>query len=142
MRYVIGRTAPVLGGLDSFFDDFFSDVSTRKYPPVDIYETADAYTIELEVAGYSDDDIKITVKDGVITIASDPSWKERLRKRMEARKLIASEISLPEFSRSFSLPEDSDQAGITADSGNGILTITIPRVRKAEPGRIEVKIGK
>ena len=81
MRYVIGRTAPVLGGLDSFFDDFFSDVSTRKYPPVDIYETADAYTIELEVAGYSDDDIKITVKDGVITIASDPSWKERLRKR-------------------------------------------------------------
>ena len=91
---------------------------------------------------YSDDDIKITVKDGVITIASDPSWKERLRKRMEARKLIASEISLPEFSRSFSLPEDSDQAGITADSGNGILTITIPRVRKAEPGRIEVKIGK
>ena len=61
---------------------------------------------------------------------------------MEARKLIASEISLPEFSRSFTLPEDSDQAGITADSGNGILTITIPRVRKAEPGRIEVKIGK
>ena len=78
----------------------------------------------------------------VITIASAPSWKDRIRKRMEERKLIAGEISLPEFSRSFSLPEDSDAAAITADSTNGILTITIPRIRKTEPGRIEVKIGK
>ena len=142
MRYVISRSTPGFGGLDSFFDDFFSDVSTRKNPPVDIYEIEGAYTIELEVAGYGADDIKITVKDGVITIASVPSWKDRIRKRMEERKLIAGEISLPEFSRSFSLPEDSDAAAITADSTNGILTITIPRIRKTEPGRIEVKIGK
>lgn len=142
MRYVISRSTPGFGGLDSFFDDFFSDVSTRKYPPVDIYETEGAYTIELEVAGYGADDIKITVKDGVITIASAPSWKDRIRKRMEERKLIAGEISLPEFSRSFSLPEDSDAAAITADSTNGILTITIPKIRKTEPGRIEVRIGK
>ena len=142
MRYVISRTTPGFTGLDSFFDDFFSDVSTRKYPPVDIYETEGAYTIELEVAGYGNDDIKITVKDGVVTIASAPSWRERIRKRMEERKLIAGEINLPEFSRSFSLPKDSDTEGISADSTNGILTITIPRIRKAEPGRIEVKIGK
>ena len=27
MRYVISRSTPGFGGLDSFFDDFFSDVS-------------------------------------------------------------------------------------------------------------------
>ena len=142
MRYVISRSTPGFGGLDSFFDDFFSDVSTRKYPPVDIYETEGAYTIELEVAGYGADDIKITVKDGVITIASVPSWKDRIRKRMEDRKLIAGEISLPEFSRSFSLPEDADRNAIEAESRNGILSIRIPKMVKTDPGKIEIKIGK
>ena len=126
MRYVITRNiAPSLAGIDSLFSDFFSDVSTAKIPPVDIYETDSEY-----------------VKDGVISISSSTTWKERLEKAREERHMIASEINLPEFSRSFVLPEDSDAAAISAESANGILTIRIPRLKKAEPGRIEIKIGR
>ena len=143
MRYVITRNiAPSLAGIDSLFSDFFSDVSTAKITPVDIYETDSEYIIEAEIAGYGDDDVKIAVKDGVISISSSTTWKERLEKAREERHMIASEINLPEFSRSFVLPEDSDAAAISAESANGILTIRIPRLKKAEPGRIEIKIGR
>ncbi len=143
MRYVISRSiAPALTGIDSLFSDFFSDVSTKKIPPVDIYQTDSSYVIEAEVAGYDDNDIRISVKDGTITISSVESWKERRERAKREKNMISSEIYLPEFSRSFILPDDSDQEAISAESDKGILVITIPRLKKAEKGRIEVKIGK
>ena len=143
MRYVITRNiTPGFGGLDSLFSDFFSDVSTTKIPPVDIYETEGEYVIEAEVAGYGDDDISISVKDGVITISSSSTWKERMERARSARHMISSEISLPEFSRSFVLPEDSDHESISAENAAGILTVRIPKLKKADKGRIDIKIGK
>ena len=143
MRYVITRNiAPSLSGIDSLFSDFFSDVSTTKIPPVDIYETDGEYVIQAEIAGYGDDDVKIAVKDGVLSISSSSTWREKAAKAREERHMIFSEIKTPEFSRSFILPEDSDTAQISAESTSGILTVRIPRLRKAEKGRIEIKIGK
>ena len=143
MRYVITRNiTPGFPGLDSLFSDFFGDVSTTKIPPVDIYETDGEYVIEAEVAGYGDDDISISVKDGVITISSSTTWKERRDRARAERRMISSEIRLPEFSRSFILPEDSDHEAITADNANGILTVRIPKLKKAEKGRIDIKIGR
>ena len=124
MRYVITRNiAPSLSGIDSLFSDFFSDVSTTKIPPVDIYETDGEYVIQAEIAGYGDDDVKIAVKDGVLSISSSSTWREKAAKAREER-------------------QDSDTAQISAESTSGILTVRIPRLRKAEKGRIEIKIGK
>lgn len=142
MRYVITRTAaPRLSGFDTFFSDFFGDTATRKIPPVDIYEDEREYTIEAEIAGYSENDISVTMKDGVLTISSEESWKERRAREKEVKNMIISEIKLPEFSRSFKLPEDADSARVEAESRNGVLFITIPRIRKTKPGKIEIKIN-
>ena len=71
MRYVITRTAaPRLSGFDTFFSDFFGDTATRKIPPVDIYETENGYVIEAEIAGYSEKDVEVILKDGILTISS------------------------------------------------------------------------
>ncbi len=143
MRYVVTRTAaPRISGFDTFFSDFFGDTATRKIPPVDIYETEKEYVIEAEIAGYSEKDVEVTLKDGVITISSEETWKERRAREKEEKTMIVSEIRLPEFSRSFKLPEDSDYERVEAESHDGVLAIRIPRIRKAEPGRIEIKIGK
>ena len=81
-------------------------------------------------------------KDGVITISSEETWKERRAREKEEKNMIVSEIQLPEFSRSFKLPEDADTERIHAESNNGVLVVSIPRIRKADPGKIEIKIGK
>ena len=143
MRYVITRTSvPRLTGFDTFFSDFFGDTSTAKIPPVDIYSTAASYVIEAETAGYSEKDIKVVLKDNVLTISTEESWKERREREKERKSMIVSEIRLPEFSRSFRLPEDADAENIAAECRNGVLTVTIPRLKPAVPSRIEVKIGR
>jgi len=122
------------------FDNMFSglyDTWTKnsKIPPVDIYETADAYTIEAEVAGYDEESIKLHVDNHVLTLSSEGT-------KEEAKEAMVKEIYTPSFERSFSLPEDADEDNVAADYRNGLLLITIPKVKKAEPKRIEIKINK
>ena len=143
MRYYISRTTPYISDIGSFFDDFFTaGSSAKKFPPVDIYETADAYVIEAETAGYSDDEIRVYAKDGTLTISSTETLKARIEKRREARSLISSEIETPQFSRSFSLPEGLDESNIGAEFSNGILSLTLPKLPEEKPRHIEVKISR
>ena len=134
MRYYIQRDFPSLFDFDSFFNDFFESSSDR-FPPVDVFETDNAYVIEAEVPGYKEDDIKIFCKNRVLTISSDAVTKER------KNGFITEEISLPSFQRSFQLPDDADEDMVSATSENGILSITISKKEKKEPKRIEVKIN-
>lgn len=134
MRYIINRTYPSLFDFDNFFNDFFASSTQDKFPPVDVYETKDSYVLEAEVAGYNEESIKVLCNHKVLTISSDgvESPKE---------EYIAKEICLPAFQRSFQLPDDADEDGMSASSKNGILTVVINKMKKAEPKRIEVKIN-
>ena len=44
-----------------------------------------------------------------------------------------------EFARSFVLPREVDREKISAGFKNGLLTVTLPKVPKAQPKLIEVK---
>jgi HSP20 family molecular chaperone IbpA len=44
------------------------------------------------------------------------------------------------FERSFSLPEDIDEAKIEGEFTNGVLTLTLPKKKEVLPKTIEVKI--
>ena len=109
----------------------------RKVPAVDAYETEKGYTIEVEAAGYGNDDLDVSVKGSVLKIATAEGYEERKLRRVDGKQVM-SEIRKPAFSRSFRLPEDADTSGIEAESRSGMLIIFIPRNRKNEPGRIEI----
>lgn len=129
MRYYY-RTVPTMGNL---FNEMFDTWNTKKIPPVDVYETKEAYIIEAEVAGYDEKEIRLHVEKDVLTISADEIKSDK--------KAIVSEIYTPAFERSFSLPESADTDKITADYKNGILLITIPKKENAMTRRIEVKIN-
>ena len=125
--------------IDTIFSDIFDTWTNagKRVPKADVYETKDAYVIEAEVAGYDEKNINLHVEKHVLSISSD----EVKRELSEGTSLIAGEITLPAFGRSFSLPESADEERISADYKNGILLITIPKKEKALPRRIEVKIN-
>ena len=133
MRYYY-RTYDPLFGFDSIFNDLFGSWSDsgRRYPPVDVYETDEAYVIEMEVCGYDEEAIKMHVDKHVLTISGEEGKEE------EEREYYAREIYTPEFRRSFSLPENADEGAISADYKNGMLLVTIPKKPEAQPRRIEV----
>ena len=138
MKYAISKRNPEYG-LENFFNDFFDGAYSTKMPPVDVYETDKGYMVEAEVAGYDPKDIKLSVDKHTLTISAEEEKKEEEK---EGKKYMIRETYHNSFSRSFTLPDDVDESGISAETKHGVLKVTLPK-KPAEPdkGRIEIKIN-
>lgn len=122
--------------LGNLFNDLFEDSYVRnKIPPVDVYENEGSYFIAAEVPCYEKEDIKLTLEKHVLTIAA------KKKECQDERKYLMREIKHNGFSRSFTLPEDADESGISADLENGVLTLQIAKKVKKDIGSINIKIN-
>lgn len=124
--------------LDRWFEDWFSDFSGPRAlaaslpaaeeagwlrPHLDIAERDNAYVISVEMPGVEQQDIEVSVLQGVLTISGE---KHRASEQREDR-FHRIERSYGTFLRELTLPEDADEGGIRARFKNGVLTITVPR---------------
>ena len=75
-----------------------------------------------------DDDIEITVADGILTISA-----ERSQKRVDDRDGRFSEFRYGTFRRTLRVPTGVDINDISADYEHGILTIEVPMPAAAQP---------
>lgn len=143
MKYYINRPTSAVTGMEALFNDIFGDGTfSRKIPPVDVYEIENGYVIEAEVAGYKQEEISLSVEKHVLTIASEHLEKangENKEDQVE-RRFIMKEISRPDFTRSFTLPEDVDEEKIEAETKDGVLKVFIPKMEKAQKGKIQIQI--
>lgn len=101
-------------------------------PAVNVKQDDLQYMIEMSVPGYSKDEIKIEVLDNklVISSKSDKSTEDKYRLQ---------EFSYGAFKRSFNLPKDANQEGISAKVTNGILHLAITKKPEAAPKQITIK---
>ncbi|MFP4365168.1 MAG: Hsp20/alpha crystallin family protein [Spirochaetia bacterium] len=120
--------------MDSFFDTAPS-VSHGKFPAVDVQETGKAYILEADLPGMTEKDVKLEVKDNVLTISSEKEVENEEKKE----GYLLSERRKTSFSRSFALPRDADKKNIKARFKNGILKLDIPKTEESQPARIEIK---
>ena len=104
-------------------------------PPVDIFETPDALVVIADLPGVGKDSADVRVENDLLTIKG-------VGKTQDKGDAIGREFELREYYRQFQLGERIDQAKIVADMKHGVLTIKLPKVEKAKPKRIEVKVGK
>jgi HSP20 family protein len=105
-------------------------------PVANISETANEYLIRAELPEVDKKDIDVSVHEGVITIRGE----RKLEKKSEDEKLHRVESFYGSFARSFALPADVDQAKITAESRDGVLTVRLPKAEVAKPKAIEVQV--
>ena len=103
-------------------------------PPVDIFETDEALTVVVDLPGVAMDSVDIRVEDGVLTIRGRANYNP-------AAELLRQEFSLQGYFRQFQLSDEVDQERISAESKNGVLTITLPKAEKSKPKQIKVKIS-
>ena len=129
----------------SLFDDFFDsmlgawDNYSSRVPAVDVEETPSEFIIKVEMPGFSENDVKITVDKHVLHISGEVKEED---KEKEGKKYLIRERRHESFDRSFSLPDGLDESKISAGFENGILTVTLPKTPEEQPRKIEVKIGK
>jgi HSP20 family protein len=106
-------------------------------PSADISETEKEYLIRAELPAVKKEDVKVTLDQGMITI----SGERKQQKEDKTEKYHRVESFQGTFSRSFSLPEDVDSAGIRCDSRDGVLTVHLPKKEQKKSTPIEVKVS-
>jgi len=111
-------------------------INLSPFPAVDVREENDRYVIEVELPGFTQDDVDIQVKDGVLRIASiDAPEDEDNQDSASGRRRRR------EFKRQFSLPKDVNREAIEAAFTNGLLIITLNKQPEAQPRKIEIQVN-
>lgn len=101
-------------------------------PLVDVYETAEAYLIVVELPGLGSDDFDVQATDEQVTI------RGRRGGRPGDGRYIHVERGHGSFSRTFSFPQRLLVPDIAADFREGLLTVTIPKLPRPKAVRVDV----
>ena len=105
-------------------------------PAVDIYETNERIVLRADLPGLEQSEIEVRVDDNTLTLRGDRKAPADLKPEDFHR----AERPHGPFLRSFSLPQNVDQAGIRATHKNGVLEIVLPRKREAKATSIRVDV--
>ena len=123
------------GWLPTVFEDFFNtDFMPRANttaPAVNVKENETAYVMELAAPGIKKEYCRISINDDgnlCIAIENKMEHKDEDKKHHYLRR----EFSYSNYEQNYTLPEDVDKEGIAAKVENGILTVTLPKVKKEE----------
>lgn len=150
MAPVMRRTAWMtparpLHRLESFFDRVVEDVDravtkgvmpvvTWGGVPVSIWEDDGHLHIEAELPGFTQDQIDLTVHEGVLTIRGE-------RKPVEGRTYLHDGRAYGNFERVITLPETVNPDAIEASLVNGVLAVHFAKTPKAQPRKITIQNG-
>jgi HSP20 family protein len=102
-------------------------------PPVDLYETSDAFVLTAELPGLSREQIEIHAEESRVLIRG-----ERPSGQAACEQYHRVERGHGRFSRAFILPEPIDIEAVAADLADGLLTVTLPKAGGRGARRINV----
>jgi HSP20 family protein len=105
-------------------------------PVVDISEDDTEYLIHAELPDVPRENVTINVENGQLTFSGKRTFEEESKDRKYHRV----ERAYGSFTRTFSLPDDTDVERIHAEYKEGMLNIHLPKSESARPRRIEVAV--
>jgi len=109
-------------------------VPGRHYVPyADIYETDDALTVVMEMPGVEKKDISVALENDVLRVEGRIDFT-----KYEGMEPVYTEYNVGHYARSFALSSKIDQDKISAQIADGVLTLTLPKAKQAQPRRIAI----
>jgi len=102
---------------------------------VDVYQTSSAIVIKSTIAGVRPEDIDISINNDMVTIKG----KRELESTISEDDYFYQECYWGGFSRSIILPVEIIADKVEASLKNGVLTISLPKAKKAQAFSIKVK---
>jgi HSP20 family molecular chaperone IbpA len=107
-------------------------IPAKHYIPLaDIYETADALTLSLEVPGVEKKNLNIRLENDVLKIDAQIDFA-----KYEGSEPVYTEYNVGHFQRAFTLSSKIAQDKITAELNDGVLTVTLKKSKESTPRRI------
>ncbi|MDP8238904.1 MAG: Hsp20/alpha crystallin family protein [Candidatus Hatepunaea meridiana] len=127
--------------LNHIFEDYFQDDDEGQIakwsPHVEITELEDHFEVSAELPGMNRDDIKVELKNSILTISGEKS----AGREEKDHKIHLCERAYGSFKRSFQLPSNVDSKSINAEFKNGILILNFPKLEEAKPKQIDIKVN-
>ena len=127
---------------DNFFgdDDFFTK-KEHHLMKTDIKEKKDKYITDVDLPGFSKENINLSLENGYLNISAKVNHEEKNDEDDE--KFVRRERFYGECSRSFYVGEDITEEDINAEFRDGILKIEVPKKEEKLPNnevkQIEIK---
>ena len=150
------------GAFDVFFpaiSDVFADSLERSLwkdgrqemcGKVDVRENEKEYIVEVDLPGFAEENINISIKDKVLTLSCKKNTslekknEENGGKKIEEKKefYLLRERSSFEFKRTLSFSDNIDEEAITAVFENGVLEVRVPKKEEKASRQIAVNCQK
>lgn len=110
--------------------------SPKWKPPADVYETADAIVVHVDIAGMQPEDFTVEYAEGVVTITG-----ERAPRGDGKRHYHSMEVQVGPFERRLRLPVPVDPTSLRATYEHGFLEVRLTKLPPQRPsGPHSVKV--
>ena len=105
-------------------------------PAIDMYETDDKLTVEVELPGLDAKDIDISLEDDILRVKGERKFSNEVKEENYHRI----ERAYGYFERNVPLPRKVDAEKVTASVSGGVLRIEMPKAEEAKPKQIPIKV--
>ncbi len=103
---------------------------------VDVAEKNGAYVVTAELPGVKKEDIQVTIDGAEVTLAAEV---KREKEVTQDERVLHTERTFGKVSRSFSLPQEVDEAKAEAKFRDGVLELTLPKKAAATRKPIHIQ---
>lgn len=135
--------------LDRAMADFYNlfatpNISQDKFenltliPSINLVEDKDSVKVEAEMPGLGEEDIKVSVGDGILTIKGEKT----VSSKNENKNYLSREIRYGRYERNIVLPDSVDVEKAKASFKKGMLWVSIPKKAEVVKKSRELKVEK
>jgi HSP20 family protein len=132
------RMSPVFEDFFGPFDTLFNDLNIVNHavPSANVYETEQAFMIQMAVPGFQKSDFQLEIKDDTLVVRLEKTSE----KAEQEHKVLKKEFDYHQFQRNFTLPESVDRAQIDAMYESGLLNITLPKKQEVVKSNLKIQV--
>ena len=105
----------------------------RYASPSDIFERDDGLVLLLDMPGVAQKNVEVKLEDRLLSVSGGVELED-----VGDRKPLFEEYVPGDYHRSFTVNQEVDVAGITAELHNGVLKVFLPKAETARPRKIPV----
>ncbi len=146
----VRRTAPLTRSMEEFFEDFPPRRWMETFEPfgwkrprgidmersfrLDVIDRDKELVVRGELPGVEKDDVEVTISGNRLMIVAEREFEEV----DEKEEFYRHELGYGKLMRTVALPEEVDVNNVRAELKEGILEITLPKIRAAERHTVKV----
>jgi HSP20 family protein len=116
-----------------FFDEF--GVIPAPLPAADLYETDGEYVLEVEVPGFAEPELDVSVSDHTLVVKGERTEK---KEEQDGKAFRVQERLAKRFERRFELPRSVVVDRLGAEFENGLLKVHAPKTDAATSHKVEI----